>query len=405
MNAYKVLIPCLVALVLSFGLAACGGGGGGGGGGGVAPNPDRDGDGIPNAEDAFPDDAARFAAFETFVDPAAGTLFSVAVAASDGNSAVAVGQSDLGATTLRGQRWSLDPELENPQLLTETLNPLTGGEYSAAYGVNADGLAVGESASGLNMVPVYWVAGNPEANALSLTMTVGEVETIFAAGAAYSVNAGGQIVGEVMREDGSLMAVLWQPEAGVYGEPVALPEPEAGLSATAHFINAAGLVAGEALTAEGLRGVLWMVDAAGLVQGETINLGTLADHVASSAYGVDDFGWVVGESTALDGTIHGVRWELAGSTVTEIIELGAGSSAMAISADNNRIVGSATTLDELRAAVWDTRSTTPANFDAVISSGPDLFTPTPGSSRGYGMSLSGAVVGLFLDKAFVAIPQ
>lgn len=410
MNAYKMLILWLVA-VLTLGLVACGGGGGGGGGGVIPENPDRDGDGIPNALDAFPDAAARFAGFESFVDPAVGTVFSVAVAASGANSPVTVvGQSDLGTPNLRGQRWSLDPALLDPQLTTETLLPLSGN-YSAAYGVNTAGLTVGESSSGLNFVPVYWAAGSTAATALSLTMTegVGDAQTVttFTAGAAYGVNDGGQIVGEVERADGSLMAVLWQPVAGVYGEPVALPELEAGLSATAHFIGSDGMVVGEAMTAAGLRATLWRVNATGVVQGSALNLGTFdASHVASSAFGVDTLGRVVGESVAGNGIIRGVTWVLSGDNVASKVELGAGSSAMAISGETDRIVGFATTAAEQRAAVWDARSTLPANFDAVLSSGPDLFTPTAGSSRAFGMSQDGAVVGLSpLNKAFVAIPQ
>lgn len=411
MNAYKMLILSLVA-VLTLGLVACGGGGGGGGGGGVIPeNPDRDGDGIPNALDAFPDAAARFAGFESFVDPAVGTVFSVAVAASGASSPVTVvGQSDLGTRNLRAQRWSLDPTLRDPKLTTVTLAPLSGN-YSAAYGVNTAGLTVGESSSGPNFVPVYWAAGSTAAAPLSLTITegVGEAQTVttFAAGAAYGVNDGGQIVGEVKRPDGSLMAVLWQPVAGVYGEPLALPELETGLSATAHFIGADGMVVGEAMTAAGLRATLWQVNTAGVVQGSALNLGTFdASHVASSAFGVDTLGRVVGESVAGTGTIRGVIWTLSGATVASVVELGAGSSAMAISGDADRIVGFATTGAEQRAAVWDARSTTAANFDAVLSSGPALFTPTVGESRAFGMSPDGVVVGLSpLNKAFVAIPQ
>ncbi|MHB1400157.1 MAG: hypothetical protein ACYDAI_15245 [Trichloromonadaceae bacterium] len=365
---------------------------------------------MPNVDDAFPIDATRFAGFESFVDPAVNTLFSVAVAASDTTSPVTVvGQSDLGTPNLSAQRWSLDPALLDPQLTTETLAPLAGN-YSAAYGVNASGLTVGESSSGPNFVPVYWAAGSTAAVALSRTITegVGEAQTVttFAAGAAYGVNDGGQIVGEVERADGSLMAVLWQPVAGVYGEPLALPELTTGMSATAHFIGADGMVVGEAMTAAGLRATLWQVDAAGVVQGSALNLGTFdPSHVASSAYGVDNLGRVVGESVASTGTIRGAIWTLSGATVASVVELGAGSSAMAISGDTDRIAGFATTGAEQRAAVWDSRSTVPANFDAVLSSGPALFTPTAGESRAFGMSPDGVVVGLSLNKAFVAIPQ
>lgn len=423
MKKSRILILFLAAAL--FALAGCGGGGSGGG----VVNQDPDGDGIVTAEDAFPNDANRFAAFESFVDDEVGTAFSVMVGAAE-NSIIGVGQSDLGGVTLRAQRVTFDTTNFDPALddllplLEQTLSPIAGNTYSATYGVNTSGLAVGESSSGLNFVPVYWsgdvvtleVAPTP----LPLTQTEviiippeGEGEpteetivTTFTSGAAYGVNASGQIVGEIMREDGSMMAVLWQPDAAEpsgYAEPVTLSSLTEAGAATAHFINDAGLIVGEAMSLAGMRATLWTVSALGVEEGSAIELDMLNLHVASSAYGIDADGRIVGESETATGIVHGVLWRSAADAAES---LGANTSAMAINSINNRIVGSALVGDEMRAAIWDTRSTNLTNTDAVLSTGAPAFTPLAGSSRAYAMSQGefNVTVGLFEDKAFVAVP-
>lgn len=424
MKAYR-LLALGAAAALALGLAACGSSSSSS----STPPPvnlDPDGDGIPTVDDFFPTVTERFAAFESFTDPAQATAFSVAVGVSDASesAAVAVGQSDLGGAVLRAQRWSLDTSVNIPGLTTETLPPLGTGTYSAAYGVNASGLAVGESGAGtpLTTVPVYWapaVAPDPAAaTALPLTLTISTpnpdptlpptvVETIlYNAGSAYGVNDAGQIVGEVRRiSDGSMRAVLWQPGAEGYGEAVEL-SGDTGAAAAPYYINAAGWVVGQFTTLDGPRAALWTVTAAGVVDSGPTNLGVPSGHVASSAWGVDSLGRIVGESEASNGATTALLWE-AFDDPAGPKSLGANASAAAIS-DNNRIAGSATTAGEMQAAVWDTRSTVPpppTNFDAVISSGVPNFTPLEGESRGYAMSASGVIAGIDGDTAFVAIPQ
>ncbi|MDO3378366.1 hypothetical protein [Geoalkalibacter halelectricus] len=420
MKVLRILMLTLAATLLALGLWGCGSSGSG-----TPAVVDRDGDGIPNVDDAFPDDPLRFAAFEsdTDTDP-----FSVVVAVAENGNSVLGGQSDLVGNTLLAQRLTFDPVTE---IVTQaTLNPIGGvaanqnRAYSAVYGVNADGLAVGESSlldsDVLNFVPVFWAADSVDATRLPLTQTEGEIippaeeggepeiiETVttFTNGSAYGVNTAGQIVGEIMTDNG-LMAVLWQPDAEAvsgYAEPVTLSSLMENGSATAHYINADGLVVGEAMTSDGMRAALWTVSAAGSQQGDAIDLGTLSiNHVASSAYGVDSLGRIVGESVTGTGIVHAALWR-AHSEDAE--DLGENSSAMAISAANNRIVGSAMVDGEMRAAVWDTRSTVLSNSDAVLTEGP-TFTPLAGNSRAYAQSQGevGAVGGLYVDHAFIAVP-
>ena len=87
------LLKLMFAIFASLAFIACSGGGGGGGGGGVA---DSDQDGIPNTEDAFPNDATQFAALtETALAAfAPGTTFSTAVAVN--NSGQVIGSSNNG---------------------------------------------------------------------------------------------------------------------------------------------------------------------------------------------------------------------------------------------------------------------------------------------------------------------
>ncbi|KIH77783.1 Protein of unknown function [Geoalkalibacter ferrihydriticus] len=393
MKIARILVLFLAAAL--FALAGCGSSGSGSG---VVVDPDPDGDGIPTVDDAFPNDPLRFAAFEsdTDADP-----FSVVVAAAENGLLVLGGQDDLEGNTLLAHRLTFDPETE---LGTEaTLNPIAGNTYSAVYGVNADGLAVGESsllAGGtLRFVPVYWLADSEEATELGLTVTIGEGEETFTNGAAYGVNATGQIVGEIMTDNGP-MAVLWQPDADdstIYTNPVALMD-----NATAHAINDGGWVVGESLVGNNLRATLWMVDPLGGLEGDAIILDLDISHVASSAYGVDGLGRIVGESITGADIVHGALW-FAHDEVAE--SLGENSSAMAISAANERIVGSAMIDGEMRAAVWDTRSTELTNSDAILTEGPS-FTPLAGNSRAYAMSQGdiGAVGGLYIDRAFIAVP-
>lgn len=268
MKKSRILILFLAAAL--FALAGCGGGGSGGG---AVVNPDPDGDGIPTVDDAFPNDPLRFAAFEsdTDADP-----FSVITAAAENGLVILGGQSDLAGNTLLAQRLTFDPVTEIETLAT--LNPIGGvtanqnRSYSAVYGVNADGLAVGESSllldGTLRFVPVYWEADSVDPIALPLTQTeveiippaeeggeptIIETVTTFTNGSAYGVNASGQIVGEIMSDNG-LMAVLWQPDSEAlsgYAEPLTLSVLSEAGSATAHFINDAGLIVGEAMTTIG----------------------------------------------------------------------------------------------------------------------------------------------------------
>src|SRR3972149_9632031 len=123
-NSKFILLAVLIALNLAR--AGCGGGGGGGG----ATGPDIDGDGIPNAADAFPNDPTRFAAQTTLLLAGiAGGSFSTPMAISNANQVI--GLSDNSAAEVRAVRWTVDA-VNRTVSAPALLEPLAGNFYSAS---------------------------------------------------------------------------------------------------------------------------------------------------------------------------------------------------------------------------------------------------------------------------------
>ncbi len=128
-------VALIVAMTLS--LAACGGGGGGSDGDGGGGD-EGGGTGQPSVSDTDFEVSAL-----ANLD---GGSFSAGVAIN--TTGVAVGYADDG-TTLKGVKWNVtDPTV------AEMLNPLDDDDtrYSAAYGVNASGMTVGESENDTGIV-------------------------------------------------------------------------------------------------------------------------------------------------------------------------------------------------------------------------------------------------------------
>lgn len=364
-----------VLLALNMALAGCGGGGGG------ATGPDIDGDGIPNAADAFPSDATRFAAQTTvLLAGIAGGSFSTPIAISNGNQAI--GLADNSAAEVRGVRWTVDAANRTVSA-PATLEPLAGNFYSAAYAINDAGVAVGESENGVDVVPVFWPAGGTAATALSLT-------GFAALAAAYHINNAGQVVGEAT-EGGENRAVLWNTTAA---PPVALGILAGGTYSAAYFINDGGLVVGEADNSAGAtRAVAWLVSPLGAVMAGPVDLGALAGHAASTAMGVDASGRVVGESETALGEDRAALWTINPQTlaVTARTDLGSGG-AHAINGAN-RIAGHLGTPS--LASVWDTRN---LNLPNSIQTG-------AATSQAYGLNDGNLMVGSLGPQGFVTLPQ
>lgn len=402
-NIRLIFIILLAGLALAF--AGCGGGGSGGGGDAPPAVTDNDSDGVPNVDDSFPDDATRFAAFLTQDLVTPNEVFSVALDINDAVNPLIVGAAEQAANpgVLRAVHWILDSASGNPASAIG-LNAVNG-VYGNAYAVNDEGTIVGEAQDGSNFVPVTWTTSGPAPSALPLV--IGEI--VFEQGAAYGVNNLKQIVGEFKRVDGSNMAVLWNFDAvaEIY-TAVELPSL-GGDNATAIAISDGGWVVGESQTAGGLfRATLWMLDLDGL-PGAPIDLGTLVGHLRSIALGVDNEGRIVGESEDSAGQVSAVLWTpapgdgLLADGLYNNASRGLHASAQAIN-DGNRFVGHAGQGTAARAVVWDIRTTQAANFDHVVTGGAPNFEPVNLFSQAYGMNQAGMIVGIAVDKGFLALP-
>lgn len=375
-----------VVAALTVTLAACGGGGGSGGsGGGTAL--DRDGDGIPNTADAFPDDATRFASFATVtLENLTGGQFGTAVAINDAGRAV--GFSGNNADEVKAVTWDIDPvagTAGNPTIL----NPLAGNLYSSAYGINDGGVVVGESNDGANVVAVTWAANGTTASPLSLA-------GFGAPAAAYGIDPSGRIVGEATDGTGNVRGVVW---ASGSADPVSLGLLPGGTTSSAYFIGDTGIIVGEADNAAGeTRAVAWSLTPLGAVFGP-VDLGTpSASFSASTAFAVDGAGRVVGESETVGGEIHATLWTLDPATLVPIAvaDLGAaGSNSGAYAIHQERIVGYDGRGGSSIASILDTRNT--GLVSALLSSG--------GTGAAYGMNGGQVTVGLAGDRGFAAIPR
>jgi uncharacterized membrane protein len=262
---------------------------------------------------------------------------------------------------------------------------LAGNSYSAAYGVNAAGISVGESGEivaatpDANTVAVFWPAGATSPTALNTT-------TLFAgASVAFSINSAGQIVGEAVADDvGNTVAVYW---ASPDSAPLKLGNLPGGDFSSAYFVGSDGRIVGESRNNAGQsQAVVWLPAVAGYQA--PLALATIPGQTGSVALGVDSNGRVVGE-VELAGEVQGVLWNAAGSVATNF---GPNTSAQAIN-DLNRVVGYSTAFSgNDRAAMWN----------GVNSS--DTRNLVNNFSQAYGLNTGNQVVGVSGSQAFVALP-
>jgi hypothetical protein len=343
---------------------------------GSKDNPDRDGDGVPNGEDAFPDDPQRFSRYTTLLlDGLAGGTFGAAAGINAANEVVGLSQDQAG--TLTAVKWTVTGSSASA---ASPLASLVTGGYGAAYAINEEGVAVGESQRGSSIVAVTWPTGTTAPTELSRA-------GFEAPSAAYGI-AGTRVVGEASRE-GNAVAVLWASASEV---PVALGTL-GGPTSAAYAINGAGLVVGESVDASGeARGALWKLDAAG-VPSAPVALAPLDGHVASVALGVNAAGEIAGESESAAGEVHAVLWKLdAAGAPGAPIDLGVGS-ATGINA-SSRVAGYRA--EPSQASAWDGRNTSMA--ESIVTGS---FT----STQAYDLNDSHTVVGRAEARGFVAVPQ
>jgi adhesin/invasin len=332
---------------------------------------DPDGDGVPNREDAFPQDPNRFAAWATVLLPGLGGSFAAATAVNPSN--VVVGLSEDGQGSLSGAIWSVSGTTASAGL---ALAPLAGNTYSAAYAVDASGAAVGESEKGADYVPVLWAPGTTTPTELGLG-------SFGAPSAAYGI-ADGRIVGEATSATATV-AVLWSSAAAAPVELASL-----GGDRSAAYAVAGSYVVGESTAAPGGAsvGAVWTLDGSGN-PGAPVALAPLAGHVSSVALGVDAAGRVVGESEPASGAVHAVYWTVTAPQAP--VDLGTGS-AQGVNA-GGRVAGHGGV--PVGPLVWDVRN--PALVEGVLED-PFLF------SQAYGLNGANVVVGSLDGGAFAAVP-
>lgn len=371
------MVSAVIAMVLA--VAGCSGGGGGGGGGGA--------DALADPNKITFETSAK--ALEPLVDGA----MSAAVAINASGSIIGI--SGNATQQLRAVKWNLNTADGSVGSAT-TLEPLTGFNYSAAYGLNDNGFTVGESEdAGNTVVAVTWAAGSATATKLPV-LQAGKNS------AAYSVSASGKIVGESLNASDLTVPVYWSSSSSA---PVALPTLSSGGTGSAYCIidntNGSSVIVGESDD----HAVRWKITAGGAI-GSAEDLGVLSGHTRSIALGVNRNGVIVGESEDSAGVTHAVLIKdktLLGVVIPgfDMIDLGSGgakSSANAIN-DDSRIAGwTNDTAGSSLTALW-LAAALPINTVNTTLSG------SGGLGQALGINSKSYIVGVKSDKGFVAIQK
>ena len=222
---------------------------------------------------------------------------------------------------------------------------------AAAYGINNNGVIVGEEANQGVLLPVYWtVTGG------SMVLT-GEYSS---SAWAVAVNDSGTILGQYSQSGtpGSA-ALLWTPPE--YGQTV-LPGLECDYCTRVNIstaaINNSGTAVGSSASTVYVNGTL---ESSGLFavewqSGTVTNLGSLQSSDSSAAYGINDSGDVVGSSVVgqtSGAPSHAFLYHLGAMTDLGTLPGDLNSSANSIN-DSGQIVGvSSDAVDTQRAFLYE----------------------------------------------------
>ncbi|TYB82803.1 hypothetical protein FVF75_01045 [Maritimibacter fusiformis] len=313
------------------------------------------------------------------------------------DGSVVVGYSDT-PTGSRAFRWveggtTGDAEMEN-------LGTLTGGGYSFAYGVNTDGsVVVGEAGSASGTRAFRWVAGGTQMANLG-TLDAGNYSV------ATGVNADGSVVVGSSTSSLGSRAFRWVA-GGVSGDSGNLQMENlgalnGGAYSDAFGVNADGnVVVGSSGSSLGTRAFRWV---AGGISGDSgnlqmENLGTLDGGSSSGALDVNaDGSVVVGTSDSSLG-VRAFRWAEGGSSGDSenpqmenlgTLDGGFSSAARGVNADGSVVVGYSTSSLGVRAFRWVEGGTA---GDAGNPEMENLGTLTGGTySYAHGVSADGSIV-------------
>lgn len=389
MKWFKFLQISLIA-VATLALVACGGSGGSSNRGAGPGDPGDPSDpGVPVVD---PTPVTNTTFTPTTLGQLGTGTFSAAVAIN--HDGMIIGYADDG-TSNKGVRWDgreVTPVALPLMPLPLAADPTANNDYSAAYGINATGIAVGESSDRVvdpettaiteNIVAVYW---NATTNVFALPQGTFSGSTAYAMNSAASLTVvDGEIVGEAATATGTV-AVYW---AGTTATPVALNNLPTGTdgSSAAYFINETGVIVGESWNGSQMQAVVWVPTAQG-TYGNPVAMNIIPNQSESVAFGINLDGQIVGEAEAA-GVVTGVIWDTSGAVVDT---LPAATSAQAIN-NEDRLVGYSVAPTN-SATVWNRTSLTDSNV---------LAEPV---SMALGINDSNEIVGINGNSAIVYIPQ
>lgn len=206
---------------------------------------------------------------------------------------------------------------------------------------------------------------------------------------AVDINTGRQVVGFSDTGSGQqeVRAQLWNVAAnGTPSAPVEL-SPIAGNSYSAAYgINNAGVVVGESSKGADTVAVFWPAGSA-----TPTELQLLTASGPSAAYRINTAGRIVGEARNAGGNMVPVMWTNTAAAPVQLPLLSGGTRGAAyfISADGTKIVGeSENSSGNMRAVVWE------VNTNGTVDNPDDLGVLTGhDSSTAFGINAAGQIVG------------
>jgi probable HAF family extracellular repeat protein len=227
------------------------------------------------------------------------------------------------------------------------LGTLPNGTSSRAYSINAGGQIVGDSDMGTGVSrAVLWTS----------TGSIQDLGTLLGGTSSngYAINDRGQVVGESNTPTSAQRAFIW--EAGVMLDLGTLP---GGTISVASGINNQSQVVGFSDTATGaIHAFLW--DA---VRG-MIDLGTLTPDGSTIAFGINDLGQVVGQEVLSDATSQAFVWEAGVMRALRSLPGTTFSAAYGIN-ENRQAVGDMNSFGNPHAVVWQLNRPPTANNQTV----------------------------------------
>jgi hypothetical protein len=363
----------LISLLFAAALLAAGCGGGGGS------------SSAPPAVTGLPIDQAQDAQGNTVTAAFASTL-----AVNDANQVIGFVETTPGAP-FTASLWTVSTT--GTQTATPTaLKPIGANTSSAAFDLDANGNAVGQSANGTQLVAVRWVSGVAEPEQLPVLDAGNSV--------AFGVSDDGTLIVGEAQVGAATRAVLWVADAqGQFtSAPTVLPVDAftVGLVASpfssANGVARAGndiLVAGEVEDGAGVKhAVVWNSVGPAFAAN---NLSTIGE-VGSVALDVNIDGEIVGEVETAPNVFAAAMWKFEDNLGTVVITpttLTANATAAAIN-DNGRIVGTAAA----KASGWNIAGAQPV-LTTLLTTPSQAYDNNNGDATGY------LVVGVNNGKGFV----